>query len=777
MYKIKPNVHLLEPFNFVPIETVCTALHSNCFFYTYYLNEKNGYTPNEASTPTSGTTLDRYRLFISLLYCVVSQTPIMDFQAMLQQAKDRASAIAKGTAPPPADAGNGTTEVAAPVAPLAPIPSVATGANSGYADVSGGGGGMKRSAEDDANDSTKRINTGLGYVAPTMPGTDTYDIPTGSAGLVIGRGGETIKRLQAQSGARLQIAPDSHDGVHRRVTITGDTAAIENVRQLIKEVVDTSLSTQTNVIGSNSVEGPEEKIEVMCPNNRVGVIIGRGGEKIRELQATSGARIQVLQDNQPPGAVNKPVLISGDSDKVAVAKKLVLEIIEDQPYGQAGGASSSFGGPSGGNASYGGAGKFSESPYGTVKVELNIPSDSVGLVIGHGGTTIKRLQAESGSKIQLDPDQGRPERTVSIEGFADSVKRGEQAVMDIVRQHQERQSGSSVGTISRSNSTAGSGGNFGYSARGTEVKVGVDSTKVGLVIGRGGETIKQIQAQTGARVQLDRDGPQNGPEKFFTVGGSDEEIAAARAMIAEKTGGGPPMGGGMRGPGGSVGWGQGGGGGRGGYGSGQDGPGGWGQSQNGPHGGYGTGSGSHSQPQHGGYGVPGGYSGAAGGYGQSSQGQGPQGASRDSYPGGSGGYGPGGYGSGGFGAGSGGGYNNQYGQTSVGAQGSQQVVQGGYSGGYQSQQSQEPVPPGQDDGPPGMSRTVSQQPAAHQQQQQQPQGQGQGASSASGSQADDQWTEQQKVWAEQWKQYYAQQAAMGQGGEQATGAECSAPGQ
>ncbi|KNC82519.1 hypothetical protein SARC_05192 [Sphaeroforma arctica JP610] len=714
----------------------------------------------------------------------------MDFQDMLQQAKDRASAIAKGEPAPAATA----------------APAAAAYTATGEADANAASAGTKRPHDDGGDDdgAAKRVNTGLGYdQSSIMPTSDVYDIPTSAAGLVIGRGGETIKRLQAESGARLQIAPDSHDGVHRRVTITGDGASIAKVRSLIKEVVDTSQSSSST--GGNAE--PEERVEVMCPNNRVGVIIGRGGEKIRELQAHSGARIQVIQDNQPPGAIEKPVVISGDREKVAIAKKMVEEIIADSPYDNStvGGSArgGSFGGMgSGGNSGFGGqSGSYQESPYGTVKVEIRIPSDGVGLVIGHGGSTIKRLQAESGAKIQLEQDMGRPERVVTIEGFAESVKRGEAAVMEIVNQHKERQGRGSMG-----GGTGGHGGMGGSDGR-PDVRIPVDSTKVGLVIGRGGETIKMIIAETGARVQLDRDGPQYGPEKFFLVNGTDEEIAAARAMIMEKAGGGPMGGGGgynSRGPapGDPNSWGQGAPGGQsGGYGSrggsqgaggygprgGQAGPGGYGPPGGQSSGGYGSqGGGYGSQSaQGGGYGSRPSQGGQSGGYGQdrrdSSYSQGAPGGSSTGPSGGGfsapGGDSQGGYGApgaqqgaqGGYGAGSQGGYgsSSQGNQSSAqGGYGSQGAAAGGYgqsqgqgAGGYNSQA---PAAGGygasQQSGYTASSQQSSSEPAPPGQEMYNQQ---QGQQGASAGQSSEQWTEQQKIWAEQWKEYYAQQAKAG----------------
>ncbi len=50
-------------------------------------------------------------------------------------------------------------------------------------------------------------------------------------GRIIGRGGETIRRLQDESGARIQIERDAG-----QVKIRGTNAAVEKAQRLVNEV-------------------------------------------------------------------------------------------------------------------------------------------------------------------------------------------------------------------------------------------------------------------------------------------------------------------------------------------------------------------------------------------------------------------------------------------------------------------------------------------------------------------------------------------------------------
>jgi far upstream element-binding protein len=67
------------------------------------------------------------------------------------------------------------------------------------------------------------------------------------------------------------------------------------------------------------------------PNNKVGLVIGRGGETIRELQEKSGCKIAVAPDNQQKvGSSERAISLSGDPTAIQRAKQMIEEIIEPQ---------------------------------------------------------------------------------------------------------------------------------------------------------------------------------------------------------------------------------------------------------------------------------------------------------------------------------------------------------------------------------------------------------------------------------------------------------------
>jgi far upstream element-binding protein len=64
----------------------------------------------------------------------------------------------------------------------------------------------------------------------------------------------------------------------------------------------------------------------------------------------------------------------------------------------------------------------------------------------------------------------------------------------------------------------------------------VPSNKCGLIIGKGGETIKHINQSTGAHCEVDKNAPPDARDKNFVIRGSPDAVARAKSMILDKLG-------------------------------------------------------------------------------------------------------------------------------------------------------------------------------------------------------------------------------------------------
>jgi len=295
--------------------------------------------------------------------------------------------------------------------------------------------------------------------------------------------------------------------------------------------------------------------QVMVPDNMVGLIIGRGGEQITKLQAESGCKIQIPQDSQ--GMPHRMCTLTGSAEEMSIARSMIDEIIANE--GNRGPR-----GMGGGNMGGGGGGGF----------EMMVPGHLVARIIGKGGEVIKALQEETGTKIVIiqDSKEFADEKLLKITGPPDRVEFAKGRVEQVIAEEQEKMGGF------RGGRGGGRGGGFrggrggggggwpssggGYQDNGNDVTeiMSVPGNKVGLVIGKGGETIRNICSESGAHCQIDKNGPEGAMEKNIVIKGSPEAIERAKQMIDEKVGGGGgSYGGGHRG-GGSFGGGH-----RGGY--------------------------------------------------------------------------------------------------------------------------------------------------------------------------------------------------------------------
>merc|ERR1719384_2416065 len=215
--------------------------------------------------------------------------------------------------------------------------------------------------------------------------------------------------------------------------------------------------------GGGGGAGGGGMFEMMVPGHKVGLIIGKGGETIKQLQERSGAKIIIIQDS-PEAAQEKPLRITGDPSGVETAKELVTEILNQNDDRDTGG----FGG--------GGRGRGRGAPRGGGR----------GGFMGRGGSGAPR---GGGGRGGYGGGWGGP---------------------------------------------GGSGGSE-YGAEHTDY-VTIPSNKCGLVIGKGGETIKNINSSTGAHCEVDKSAPQDAREKNFIIRGSPDAVERAKAMIMEKIG-------------------------------------------------------------------------------------------------------------------------------------------------------------------------------------------------------------------------------------------------
>lgn len=136
-----------------------------------------------------------------------------------------------------------------------------------------------------------------------------------------------------------------------------------------------------------------------------------------------------------------------------------------------------------------------------------VPAAAAGRIIGKGGTTIAQLQREAGARVKLSkPSEfypGTTERVCLISGPVEGILKINDFFME----------------------------NFSS----TSIKILVQNSTAGMIIGKGGSYIKQIKEESGAYVQISQKCTDlSSPERCVTIVGDLNSIRKACAMILSK---------------------------------------------------------------------------------------------------------------------------------------------------------------------------------------------------------------------------------------------------
>jgi len=301
------------------------------------------------------------------------------------------------------------------------------------------GSGGKRPADSSNDTSAKKfasVNDAVGaqlamLKAQQLGGNicEEFKVPDKLVGLVIGRGGEQLHRLQADTQCKVQIAPDANGSSDRTFTLVGTKEAIERAKRSIDEILKrgSSLGSDPNNTGTSVVlqRNNVEIIEIKVPGNKCGLVIGKGGETIKRLSEQYGVKLVVVQETSSATAGDKPLRITGEPDKVAAAKEAVLSMLNPKDGGPPG-----QGGYQQQRNDYG-----SRQMGGQGEAYIKVPGDKAGIVIGKGGESIKEINRRSGAHVEIDKSQRGPatdgaDKMFVIKGTNEQIQYAQQLIYE-----------------------------------------------------------------------------------------------------------------------------------------------------------------------------------------------------------------------------------------------------------------------------------------------------------------------------------------------------------
>ncbi|KAJ4368786.1 hypothetical protein N0V83_005868 [Neocucurbitaria cava] len=323
----------------------------------------------------------------------------------------------------------------------------------------GGGYGRDRSRSPLRRDTFSPSQAQYGGHSRSPPPSDNSEvilIDSSLVGLVIGRQGESLRRIEQESQTRIQFINGPEAGPQRQCRITGNPGARISAKREINRIIEENGGNPARETGRNArpnakavgqqqpaLRDGEQSSQIMVPDRTVGLIIGRGGETIRDLQERSGCHVNIVGENKSVNGL-RPVNLIGSPAAAAHARELIMEIVDSdtkqmdasnnqQPQAhqqQHNNKRDNFDSYSGGGGGAG-AGKINDS--------MMVPSDAVGMIIGKGGETIKSMQSDTGCKINVSQASGADiEREIGLVGTRQAIEDAKRAIWEKVDQVKEK---------------------------------------------------------------------------------------------------------------------------------------------------------------------------------------------------------------------------------------------------------------------------------------------------------------------------------------------------
>ncbi|XP_014453257.2 tudor and KH domain-containing protein isoform X1 [Alligator mississippiensis] len=152
----------------------------------------------------------------------------------------------------------------------------------------------------------------------TFVGEDDTEIemkvPQDAVKLIIGRQGAVIKQLMKETGARIDVDREELGG-EQMLLISGFPVQVCRAKAAIHQIL-----TESALVSE----------QFFVPQRVVGRIIGRGGETVRAITRSSGAKVTCEREAESSLSLTRLISLSGTQKQVATAKQLILEKLSEE---------------------------------------------------------------------------------------------------------------------------------------------------------------------------------------------------------------------------------------------------------------------------------------------------------------------------------------------------------------------------------------------------------------------------------------------------------------
>ena len=257
------------------------------------------------------------------------------------------------------------------------------------------------------------------------------------ASMIVGKKGEVVAAIQKEHNTNIDISRDTGT-----IRVRGEEENVKQALAALKAVLDSY-----------------KKVEIKGTTDELGALVGKSGAVVQQLTKDTGAQMKI---DRAAGCV----LVSGESEKVKAAVVRITAVLE----------------------------KFRRE-----NVVMEVNKEFIPSLIGKGGENIKKFREEAGVNIDLG---ARGTGTITLRGDEEKIKTAQEKLLEMADRYKKE-----------------------------NVSVRIRPEAYSALIGKGGENIQKIQADTGTQIDVRRD--QN---LVFVRGTNEDAVQKAVAFVVEIAG-------------------------------------------------------------------------------------------------------------------------------------------------------------------------------------------------------------------------------------------------
>jgi len=355
----------------------------------------------------------------------------------------------------------------------------------------------------------------------------TVLIPADKAGLVVGKGGDNLKRVREACGVRISLerepVADAASGTQERVVaMQGDVAAMSQALRIAlgggtgpmpymgAMPLGAAMSMMPGMsrfgcmgmpglshVRAASTNAEEVQVHMVVPDRLAGAILGKDGAQVKQTAATSACKVSMTTRD---GMSDRRIVMQGTYSQCAEAQGLVCEQMQDAAVA------------------------LGQENVDTTSIFF-IRKEAAGAVVGKQGAALRQIRELSGAKIQLAREEVEGQRPCSITGPLELILQAEKLIFELVRavpvDTTVRSNGAGMGYNSYGGGYPFGGGMSDMSMkrqdfspfapmmkrRGDDdgsvvTKLLIPARSAGAVIGKQGSGLKQLRETYGVNIEM-----------------------------------------------------------------------------------------------------------------------------------------------------------------------------------------------------------------------------------------------------------------------------------